>query len=139
MFNPLPSRELRRVGAVTITTLATVASCTTPPETRSRANTSGPTHAAAGEEPGAATSAEFTKYQYERGRISKVGTFSAEDLWKSTVAERIANERAGRRPDATGGISWKQEWQEWYAIIRHYPNPGFKSSEFKTSEDIFAT
>jgi hypothetical protein len=44
--------------------------------------------------------------------------------------------RLGGEPAETAKGPSQQERQESYAIIRHYPNPGLKSSEFKTSEDL---
>jgi hypothetical protein len=119
----LSAYPIKLLRASAIASVAFLASCTTPAEN--------PVPGA-----DASTSGQFTQHQYANGRVTTVGTFSGEALWKRTVDERIANEKAGRRPDATGGISWRQQWQEWYAIIRHYPTPGFASSQFKTSEDM---
>src|SRR5262245_50892898 len=89
---------LRLLRVVCIGSVALMASCTVPAENPAPSVVT-------------SSSTEVTQYQYANGRVSAVGTFSAEALWKRTVDERIANEKAGRRPDATGGISWRQQWQ----------------------------
>src|ERR1041384_6534854 len=83
--------------------------------------------------------AQATVYHYDRAHgLPNRGVVTLEDFWKQMVNQRIALEAAGKRPDNLAVASWRQEWQEWYAILRHQRTPGFASSDFKTSEDMIA-
>ena len=69
------------------------------------------------------------------GRYHKVGTFTPEESWKREVNECIAQEKAGTLKKASYKTV-KQYWQTWYRDIRSNPDPGWKSAEFRTSEDM---
>ncbi len=62
--------------------------------------------------------ATVTELDLRTGKQKKVGTFTFDDIWKGTVDQRIAAEIAHQRPDFTMVTSWKQEWQQWYQILR---------------------
>ncbi len=69
------------------------------------------------------------------GRYHKVGTFTPDESWKRLVNERIAHEKAGTLQKASYETI-KQYWQTWYRGIRSNSDVGWKSSEFKTPEDL---
>ena len=69
------------------------------------------------------------------GHVHYVGTFTEEESWKQIVESNIDREKAGERPDG-GSATWEQDWQNWYANIRHHPSVGFKSADLKTPEDM---
>jgi len=78
----------------------------------------------------------MTAYRVDpNGRVTKLGTVTADEHWKQLVSERISKELAGNKPEA-GSPDWEQYWRTWYAGIRKHPKPAWRSSEFKTAEDM---
>jgi|ERR1700682_1689656 len=78
-----------------------------------------------------------TVYHYDRkSGLSRVGTFSFDDIWKQSVDQRIADELAHRGPDYRTAATSKRAWQQWYAILRSKRTVGWTPSQFKTSEDM---
>src|SRR4051812_23383675 len=69
------------------------------------------------------------------GRITRLETVGADEHWKQLVAERIGKEMRGE-PAEAGHSTWATYWQWWYANLRRQPKPAWRSSEFKTSEDM---
>ncbi|MBE7158176.1 MAG: hypothetical protein INR62_07040 [Rhodospirillales bacterium] len=69
------------------------------------------------------------------GRYHKVGTFTPDESWKRRVNEEIAQEKAGTLQKPSYETT-KQYWQSRYRGIRSHPGVGWKSAEFKTSEDL---
>jgi len=83
-------------------------------------------------------SSGFTEWRVDlNGQMTKVGTFTDDDYWKRLVDQRISAELAGQKPEA-GSPDWEHYWRNWYAGIRQHPKPAWRSSEFKTSEDMVA-
>jgi hypothetical protein len=81
-------------------------------------------------------SSGFTEWRADsNGHVTKVGTFTGDEYWKHLVDERISAELAGQKPEG-GSRDWEDFWRVWYADIRLEKKPAWKSSEFKTSEDM---
>jgi hypothetical protein len=80
--------------------------------------------------------ATVTELDLRTGAQKKVATLTFDAIWKRTVDQRITAELARQRPDFTMVTSWKQEWQQWYAILRSKQAVGWSPSEFKNSEDM---
>jgi len=81
-------------------------------------------------------SSNFNEYRVdENGQMTKVGSFTGDELWKRLVDESISKELAGEKPEA-GSSTWKDYWRGWYADIRLHPKPAWKPSDFKTSKDM---
>lgn len=77
-----------------------------------------------------------TSYSIEPGgRVTKLGTMTADDDWKQVVAKRIDKEMSGE-PAEAGHSTWATYWPWWYTNIRRKPKPAWRSSDFKTSEDM---
>ena len=81
-------------------------------------------------------SSGFTEWRADsNGHVTKVGTYTGDEYWKHLVDERISAELAGEKPEA-GDPTWEVYWRTWYAGIRLHPKPAWRSSDFKTSEDM---
>lgn len=75
------------------------------------------------------------EYNSDRsGRVS-VTNVTEEQYWKERVDERIAAEIAHEKPES-GYDTWQNYWRWWYSVLRRKKKTPFKSSQFKTSEDM---
>src|SRR6266404_409353 len=75
------------------------------------------------------------EYQTDQAGHTSVKNVSEEDYWKERVDERIAAEIKKEKPEA-GYDTWQNYWRWWYSVLRRKKQPPFKSTDFKTSEDM---
>jgi hypothetical protein len=75
------------------------------------------------------------EYQTDQAGRTSVRNVTEEEYWKERVDERIAAEIAKEKPEA-GYDTWQNYWRWWYSVLRRKKKPPFKSTEFRTSEDM---
>jgi hypothetical protein len=75
------------------------------------------------------------EYQTDQAGRTSVKNVTEEEYWKERVDERIAAEIAKEKPEA-GYDTWQNYWRWWYSVLRRKKKPPFKSTEFRTSEDM---
>ena len=75
------------------------------------------------------------EYRVGPGGARTISDVNEEQYWKERVDERIANELAGKKPEAPQE-TWSDYWRWWYGVLRRKSKPSWKSTEFKTSEDM---
>ncbi|HEV3392580.1 MAG TPA: hypothetical protein VG103_03635 [Chthoniobacterales bacterium] len=75
------------------------------------------------------------EYQTDQAGRTSMKNVTEEEYWKERVDERIAAEIAKEKPEA-GYDTWQNYWRWWYSVLRRQKKPPFKSTEFRTSEDM---
>jgi hypothetical protein len=75
------------------------------------------------------------EYQTDQSGRTSVKNVSEEQYWKERVDERIAAEIAKEKPEA-GYDTWQNYWRWWYSVLRRQKKPPFKSTDFRTSDDM---
>jgi hypothetical protein len=75
------------------------------------------------------------EYQTDQAGRTSVKNVTEEQYWKERVDERIAAEIAKEKPEA-GYDTWQNYWRWWYSVLRRKKKPPFKSTEFRTSEEM---
>jgi hypothetical protein len=75
------------------------------------------------------------EYQTDQSGQTRMKNVTEEQYWKERVDERIAAEIAKEKPEA-GYDTWQNYWRWWYSVLRRQKKPPFKSTEFRTSDDM---
>lgn len=74
------------------------------------------------------------EYTQARGGQVIIKDVSEEDYWKRQVDEHITAEAKGEKPP--GYETWRNYYEWWFGVIRRKSKPPWKSTDFKTSEDM---
>ena len=75
--------------------------------------------------------------EYSQGNPGQVAVrdVSEDEYWKHQVDEHITAELRHEKPEA-GYETWRAYYEWWYGVIRKKRKPPWRSTEFKTSEDL---